>query len=236
MKTAVLGEVCMDRWKSYRTILFDLDGTLSDSQEGILQCLRYSLAQMGLEEKDAERLRRCIGPSLTQTYRTLYGMSDADAARALEFYRDCFERQGIEQTALFDGVDALLSALRKRGKTLVLATAKPTLHARRILARNQIEQHFAFVAGSNLDGTREEKSEVIAYALAALPEAARASAVMVGDRRHDVEGARENGLASIGVAYGYGGRTELADAGADLVVHSVAELRAALLGTGERAR
>ena len=86
----------MECWKSYRTVLFDLDGTLSDSQEGIIACLRYSLAQMGIEEADTEKLRRCIGPSLTETYKTLYGMSDEEAARALEFYRDCFERQGVE--------------------------------------------------------------------------------------------------------------------------------------------
>lgn len=220
----------MERWDLYRTVLFDLDGTLSDSQEGIVACLRDSLARMGIEETDTEKLRRCIGPSLTETYRVLYGMSDGEAARALEFYRACFERQGVERTALFDGAKALLDALWRQGKTLALATAKPTLHAERILEQNGIARYFALVAGSNLDGTREEKREVIAYALAALPEAARESAVMVGDRRHDIEGARENALPSIGVAYGYGGYEELAAAGADQIVCSVSELRAALLG------
>lgn len=222
----------MEQWQTYRTVLFDLDGTLSDSEAGILECLRYSLRRMGIEERDTAKLRRCIGPSLTQTYRALYGMSAEAAARALAFYRACFEARGIAQTALFGGVPALLEALHGEGRTLVLATAKPTQHARRILERNGVAQYFSVVAGSRLDGTREEKSEVIAHALAQLPEAARSKAVMVGDRHSDIKGARENALPSIGVAYGYGGYEELAAAGADGIVHSVAELRAALLGEG----
>lgn len=177
-----------------------------------------------------EKLTHCIGPSLSFTYKEWYGLHEAQARQATAFYRERFEREGILENTLYEGIPELLEKLKARGKTLAIATAKPTVHAVRILEYQGIASYFSAVFGSNLDGTRENKSEVIAFALAEMKPLQMKAALMVGDRSHDILGARENGLASIAVGYGYGTTEELTEARPDGHVRSVEELSRYLLG------
>lgn len=220
----------MKAFKNFGTVFFDLDGTLSDSQQGIIRCIQYSLAKFGIEENDIEKLRCYIGPSLAETYRDFYGFNDEQIKQATEYYRERFERDGVQENEMFDGVLELILALKKQNKKLVLATAKPTVHAAKIIEYYQIKQYFSGIFGSNLDGTREEKSEVIAYALASMPEISRDDIVMVGDRKHDILGAKENGLAVIGVGYGYGTIDEIKESKPDFIAYTVEELKNILTG------
>lgn len=219
----------MVNFKNYDTIFFDLDGTLSDSKVGIIRCLQYSLAKFNIRENNIEKLTRCIGPSLSYTYREWYGLSQEQAKQATEFYRERFEEKGIRENFLFDGVLALVRDLHAAGKKLILATAKPTVHAQRILEHQNIAGYFTEIIGSNLDGTREDKSEVIAFALTKIGGVNGRKIVMVGDRQHDILGARENNLLVIGVGYGYGTLTEITAAKPDTIVNTVEELRNILL-------
>lgn len=216
-------------FKNYDTIFFDLDGTLSDSKVGIIRCLQYSLAKFNIRENNIEKLTRCIGPSLSYTYREWYGLSQEQAKQATEFYRERFEEKGIRENFLFDGVLALVRDLHAAGKKLILATAKPTVHAQRILEHQNIAGYFTEIVGSNLDGTRGDKSEVIAFALTKIGGVNGRKIVMVGDRQHDILGARENNLPVIGVGYGYGTLTEITAAKPDTIVNTVEELRNILL-------
>lgn len=220
----------MRTFGGYDTLFFDLDGTLADSKSGIIRSLRYSLEQFNIDEIDEEKLTRCIGPSLTFTYTQWYGLSDEDARRAVGFYRAYFERRGIYENTLFAGIPELLRALGEAGKRLVVATAKPTVHAKKILEHHNIAQMFADIFGSNLDGTREHKDEVIAFALESLQIERKESVLMIGDRDHDILGAKKNGIASVAVGYGYGAAEELKRANPHAIASSVAELRSLLLG------
>lgn len=213
----------------YNIILFDLDGTLIDSELGIVRCLQYSLKKMGIVESDTEKLRRCIGPSLLETYCNLYGMNMEDGWKAIHFYRERFDKIGILENTLYEGVDKLIKNLSQAGKIVLLATAKPTVQAKIILERYELTKFFHTISGSNLDGTRINKAEVIAFDLQQLPHVNLKEVVMVGDREHDIIGAKANGIDSIGVTYGFGGEAELKAANADYVIHSVKELEKLLL-------
>jgi phosphoglycolate phosphatase len=215
----------MQEFKQYKTVFFDLDGTLTDSKIGIIRCLQYSLEKFGIEENDIEKLTRCIGPSLSFTYQQWYGLTADQARQGTEYYRERFEKEGIRENLLYDGVLPLLETLKNLGKTIVLATAKPTVHAKQILQYHKIDSYFTEVCGSNLDGTREDKGAVIEFALSKLEQVNKQQIVMIGDRKHDVIGAKENGLASVAVAYGYGTETELMEAVPDKIVYSVDEIR-----------
>lgn len=220
----------MQNFTKYNTIFFDLDGTLSDSALGIIRCLQYSLEKFNIVETEGDKLRHYIGPSLTETYTKIYGMNDEEAVQATEFYRERFEREGIKENVMFEGVGDLLAGLKAQKKTMVLATAKPTEHAKKILEYYRIDHYFTVIAGSNLDGTREHKGEVIEFALSQLENPDVKNIIMVGDRQHDILGAKENDLAVIGVGYGYGTLEELTEAKPDKIVTSVEELSKLLLG------
>ena len=220
----------MQDFTKYNIIFFDLDGTLSDSAIGIIRCLQYSLEKFDIVENEEEKLRHYIGPSLTETYTKIYGMSAAQAMQATVFYRERFEREGVKENVMFEGVEHLLAGLKAQEKTIVLATAKPTEHAKQILEYYQIDHYFTVIAGSNFDGTREHKGEVIEFALSQLETPDVKNIIMVGDRQHDILGAKENDLAVIGVGYGYGTLEELTEAKPDKIVSSVAELSKILLG------
>ena len=213
----------------YNTILFDLDGTLTDSALGIIRCLQYSLEKMGIIENDTEKLRRCIGPSLMETYQKLYGMDEKAGWQAIEFYRERFDHVGILENSLYPGVESMLKHLDEAGKTILLATAKPTVQAKSILERYDLAKYFHTITGSNLDGTRVNKGEVIRYDLLQIPQTQFSDILMVGDREHDILGAKQNQIDSVGVTYGYGTQIELEKAKEDYIVHSVAELEKLLL-------
>jgi len=205
-------------------ILFDLDGTLTDPKIGITKSVQFALRAFGIHADDPDTLRPFIGPPLSESFQKFYGFDEAGAQDAIRKYREYFSVTGIYENSLYNGIPKLLDALRQQGKTLILATSKPTVYAQQILEHFGLAHYFSFVSGSELDGTRVKKAEVITHALANCGIKNIAAAVMVGDREHDVLGAKATGLASIGVLYGYGDRDELQQAGADVLVQTVAEL------------
>lgn len=205
----------------YSTILFDLDGTLTDPAEGIVNSILYALEKMGIEETDREKLLPFIGPPLAESFRVYYGFSQDEATRAVTYYREYYADKGIFENRLYPGIPEFLAALNQAGATVALATSKPEVYAEQILQHFGIASQFDFIGGSLLNGQRVQKGEVIAYVLSALPARSENSVLMVGDRKHDVIGARENGLPCAGVLFGYGGREELTEAGAVYLADSV---------------
>ena len=216
--------------RNYDIILFDLDGTLTDSAPGILNSVRYACRKLGLEMPSEATLRKFLGPPLIESFRTLLGLHGADAERALAAFREYFPVTGIFENEVYDGVPALLADLHARGCQLVLATSKPEEYARRIMEHFDLAQYFTAICGATLDETRTDKAEVIAYALDTIGLTDKTGVVMVGDREHDVIGAKKNALPCIGALYGYGTREELHSAGAAAIADTVEDLHKLLLG------
>lgn len=210
--------------KNYRYILFDLDGTLTDPKEGITKSIAYALDYYGIQVDDLDSLCKFIGPPLQESFMKYYGFEEEKAKEAVEKYREYFRPHGVYENKVYDGVEYLLKTLAERGKMIILATSKPTVFAKIILKHFGLEQYFDYVAGSELDGSRVEKGDVIAYALEQAGVTDKTLTVMIGDRKHDIIGAKQNGLDSIGVLYGYGGMEEFQEYGADAVVTTVEEL------------
>lgn len=210
---------------AYQDILFDLDGTLTDPALGITNALIYALKRFGIEVKERRSLYDFIGPPLRDSFRLHYGFSEGEIDDAVRFYREYYFEKGWAENIPYPGIQALLRAQKSLGKRLILATSKPDVLARRILAHFGLDSFFDFIAGSSLDGERSTKADVIQYALRNMPGASQERILMVGDRKYDVIGARANGIASLGVLYGYGSRDELSAAGADFIADSVADLQ-----------
>ena len=186
--------------------LFDLDGTLTDPQEGITGCVQSALAAFGIEER-----------------RDFYGFSEEDAERAAALYRVRFVRQGVFENAPYEGIEDVLSALKAGGAHLAVASSKPEVFVRQILSAFSLEGYFDAIVGAAPDGAGGEKSAVIGRALKALG-AGKAETVMVGDRKYDVAGAKANGLLCVGAGYGFAEAGELEAAVADIVAKTVEEL------------
>lgn len=213
-------------------LLFDLDGTLTDPKTGICTCVQYALASFGIEEPDLDKLEPFIGPPLKDSFMKFYDMDDGQADAAVEKYRERFRDVGIFENRLYDGIPQLLQTLNSRGMFLAVASSKPTVYVERILEHFQIRKYFKVIVGSELDGTRVRKSEVVEEALRQLfgdKPVEKDKVYMIGDRSYDMEGAREAGVDSVGVTYGYGDMEELREAKADYIVRSVEELRRFLL-------
>ena len=208
---------------AHQVLLFDLDGTLTDPKPGITKSIQYALAQYGIHEPDLEKLVPFIGPPPTESFQLYYGFDAAQARQAVAFYREYYTAS-MYDNAVYPGIVDLLAALVAQQKRLLVATSKLTHFAEQILAHFQLDVYFERIIGSNLDGTREAKSEVIAYALAADPAIARHTALMIGDRKHDILGAHENGLHSVAVGYGYGTQDELMTASPTHLVSTVEQL------------
>ncbi len=211
----------------YDLILFDLDGTLTDSKEGIINCVNYALCACGLPERPEEELLCFIGPPLIDSFMEFCGMDRRQASFAVEKYRERFRDVGIYENRVYPGIGELLKALKAHGKTVALATSKPHVFADRILEQFALAQYFDFTTGAELDGTRNAKKDVIQTVLAQFPAAK--SPVMIGDRAHDVLGAKACGIPCIGVAYGYAEPQELERAGAGKIVQTVHELQEFLI-------
>lgn len=216
--------------KNYSTIFFDLDGTLTDPGLGITNAVMYALERYGFELPPREALYKFIGPPLTWSFRTYYGFSEEESLKAVAVYREYFAEKGLFENELYPGVTELLSALRRAGKTLVIATSKPEAFARRIAEHFGFARYFHHICGAAMDESRGTKHEVIEYAIGKLDGVSRGDILMVGDREHDILGAKASGLGSMGVLYGYGDRAEHEAAGADYIVETVEELGRALLG------
>ncbi|WP_318361603.1 HAD family hydrolase [uncultured Agathobaculum sp.] len=208
----------------YQYILFDLDGTLTDSSEGITKSVQYALDKMGIHEPDLKPLERFIGPPLYDEFRRSYGFDDAEAKQAIDFYRERFGVVGWKENLLYDGIPELLKALTEAGKTLSTASSKPAFFVDKIVKYFNIEQFFTVVSGATLDGSIGTKTQVVQQALERLNVQDRSQAVLIGDRLHDAEGARACGIDCIGVTFGFGSREELESAGANHVVDRVDEL------------
>jgi len=217
---------------AYDVILFDLDGTLTDSAPGIVNCLRYALDDLGIAHPDAATMRSHLGPPLSATFRDHYGLDEATTEIAIAKYRERYHDVGLFENSVFDGIPELLDQLDATQATLAIATSKPTPSATRILQHFDLARHFAFVGGAELDGPRQDKADVIAHTLEALlHQGAQWNAdriVMVGDRRHDIAGALAHDIPGIGVLWGYGDEEELAAAGARRIVGRPDALLAAL--------
>lgn len=203
-------------------ILFDLDGTLTEPAEGITNSVCYALKKFGIESKPEDELR-FIGPPLHESFQIFYGMSVADSFRAVDYYREYFTPKGIYENRLYDGIPEALDRLIGKGYTLAVASSKPEVYVMQILEHFSIADRFAVVVGSELNGDRTDKAEVVAEALARL-EAQPEECCMIGDRLHDIVGAHKCGMLAAGVLWGYGSREEFDRASADAVFETIEQM------------
>ena len=219
-------------------LLFDLDGTLTDPKEGICTCVQYALASFGIEEPNLDKLEPFIGPPLKDSFMEFYQMSEEQAEQAVEKYRERFREKGIFENKLYQGIPRMLRTLNAKGMTLAVASSKPTVFVQQILEHFKIAKYFKVIMGSELDGTRGTKEEVVQAALRELfgnKPIEWDKVYMIGDRRFDVEGAHAVRVESVGVTYGYGSMEELKAAKSDYIVRSVAELEHFLLRGADEA-
>ena len=209
----------------YQYLLFDLDGTITDPKVGITTCVQYALEHFGIHEPDNDKLEPFIGPPLQDSFEQFYAET---AKQAVAKYRERFQTVGLYENEIYDGMADLLKTLKEGGCRLAVASSKPTVFVKKILEHFDVAQYFDVVVGSELDGSRTKKEEVVQEALRQLDPKGQASSgqmVMIGDRCFDVQGAKAHHLDSIGVAYGYAAEGELQQAGATFVVDTVQQLK-----------
>lgn len=208
----------------FDTYLFDLDGTLTDSHEGIINAIKYALGKMGEKIPPQETLLKFIGPPLPESYRTFLGFNEEKTLEGVRLYREYYSERGLFENRVYEGIPELLKSLKSAGKQLAVATSKPEPFTHRILEHFDLAKYFDIVTGSLPDGTRGTKGEVVACALESCGIADLSRAVMIGDRKHDIIGAKNNGIACIAVLYGFGGREEFESFGADFIVGEPMEI------------
>lgn len=208
----------------YQYILFDLDGTLTNPEIGITSSVMYALEKFGVKVEDRKELHPFIGPPLSYSFQTYYGLSEADSELAIKYYRERFSVKGLYENEVYEGVEKLLQRLKESGKKLIIATSKPEEFTLKILAHFDLLKYFDYVAGATMDGSRGEKADVIRYAIEISGIQDRSQAIMIGDRKYDILGAKENGLDSIGVLFGFGDREELSEAGANYIAENVEDI------------
>ena len=206
----------------YRYILFDLDGTITDPFEGISKCVIYTMESFGMKVEDISKLSSFIGPPLFDQFKAFCGFDDEQAEAAVKKYRERYSTSGWKECTLTEGTEELLSRLKAAGKVLAVATSKPECFAVPILEHFGIAGYFDFIGGAELehDG-RNSKDAVIEYVLESLAVSDRSKAIIVGDRFHDIDGAKKTGIASVGVLSGYGSREELHAHGADYIAENM---------------
>ena len=209
----------------YTTILFDLDGTLTDPGEGIINSVEYALNKYGISVEDKKSLCKFIGPPLVDSFSKYYGFDEEKSRKAIEIYREYYKAKGINECKLFDGIKELLESLKNNDYEIALATSKPEVFAHIVLQNYDIHKYFDFISGATIDEkTRYTKEHVIEYALDNIKEKDRTKILMIGDRCFDINGAKAYGLDSIGVTFGYGTYEELKEAGATYIVSSPKEI------------
>lgn len=204
-------------------VLFDLDGTIVRSERGIFNSVYYAADRFGLPKPEAALLRPFIGPPLQYSFAQFYGLSEEAAKEMVDVYREYYARKGVYECELYDGIGRVLAALAGAGKRVVLATSKPDCYARVILNRFDLTKYFYFISAAGMSAESADKSAIVAAALAACGGTKR-GALMVGDRGTDMRGARDNGIAGLGVLYGYGTARELREAGATYIVQTPADI------------
>jgi phosphoglycolate phosphatase len=204
-------------------ILFDLDGTLTNPKLGITKSIQYALSSKGINVCDLDSLTKYIGPPLRDTFME-FGFNEAEAEELTWKYREYFKVTGLYENEVYDGIEKLLHKLNEDGKKLYIATSKPEHFAKIILEHFKLDHYFKDICGATLDNSRSSKEDVIRYALQKNKIDNLREVVMIGDREHDVEGAKKVGIASIGVLFGYGSRNELVNAGASTLAETVDEV------------
>lgn len=203
---------------------FDLDGTLTDPAMGITNSFIHALKYFGIEIPSYEKLCTFIGPPLVTTFKKEFGFDDEKSMLGVKKYREYFADKGLFENKVYDDVEKMLISLQKQKKHLVVATSKPEEYSVRILKHFELDKYFDFICGSNMDETRSKKEEVIEYALKKCQIVDKSKVIMIGDREHDIIGAKKNGLMACGILYGYGSREELKAAGADFIFENVMDL------------
>ena len=204
-------------------LLFDFDGTIADSSEGVFSGVLHALTVMGRPLPDGPTLRKFIGPPLMESFQVQSGLTKDEATQALTLYREEYAVTGLKKCRIYDGIETLLRRLKDDGFSLAVATSKPEPYTRTILHNLGIDDVFTFIAGAEFAGTRTDKPAVIAYALESLG-VSPADALMIGDRHHDVDGAHAFGMKCVGILWGFGSREEFASCGADFVCADTEEL------------
>ncbi len=210
--------------KDYKYILFDLDGTVMGSAEGITNSVAYALKRWNIEVKDNTELQGFVGPPLHASFEKYFGFSPEQALQAVDEYRVYYRKQGIYEQYVYEGIPELLAELRAKDKKLIIATSKPEDFAKHILEHFGLIEYFDLVAGASMDSSRTKKSLVIEYALAQFGVTDTSECLMVGDRDLDVIGARAHGIDCVGVLYGYGGLPEMEAAEAKYIAPTVPEI------------
>lgn len=201
----------------YRYFLFDLDGTLTDPGVGITNSVMHALSKYGIEVDDRSSLYPFIGPPLTDSFSRYFGFSEEQALEAVDHYREYFRDKGLFENEVYEGIPEMLGELKQRGAVIALATSKPYEFSVRILEHFGLHQYFDHIGAATMDGSISRKADVIEHLLSGLGSIDRSSVIMIGDRDQDINGARANGLTSLGVLWGYGSEEELKGAGADFL-------------------
>ncbi|MBR6402760.1 MAG: HAD hydrolase-like protein [Eubacterium sp.] len=216
----------------YKYVFFDLDGTLTQSEFGIINSIVYALNKMGIDVEDRETVKRFIGPPLIVAFKDFYQMSDEDAEKAAGYYRECYKAGEMYNAPLYDGIEETLRKLKEAGKVLYVVTSKPTVFASRIVEHYNIDKYFEDVIGPDLSDKSYTKDELVAAAMAKTTdgEPVLSEYLMVGDRYYDIDGAKANGIDSMGVLFGYGTREELEKAGATHIVETPEDISPIAIG------
>lgn len=201
----------------YRYCLFDLDGTLTQSEFGILKAVEYALGKFGIKENDRGKLLRFIGPPIYMSFHEFYGMNDKDAELGVKYFRDKYEAETLLEAPLYDGITEVLKTLRDNGIKLMVVTAKPTDMAERVLSHVGIRDYFDHIFGAERDKKDSSKASLIEKAIKASGEKESSGFIMIGDTHYDIDAAVSTGIDSIGAAYGYGSEGELKEAVASFI-------------------
>ncbi|MBQ0050557.1 MAG: HAD hydrolase-like protein [Treponema sp.] len=213
----------------YSCLFWDLDGTLTESGPGITNCVKYALESFGIHETDENKLKLFIGPTLLYSFTEFYGFDEAKARQAIAKYRERFSTIGLFENSVYEGIHETLKELKNRGFRMFVATGKPEIFMGRILDKFELTQYFEFAAGTDLEETRTHKDQVIRFVIdkIGLEEERKAGKIlMIGDRKHDIEGARKNGMDCAGVLWGYGTKEELTEHKAKYIINTPSELLA----------
>lgn len=204
----------------FKCVLLDLDGTLFDTSEGIMECYKMGLEHFGILVKDDSELRKVMGPSLYISYRDFYGLDEDQVKEAVRIYREHYNGGGIYKCRLYDGMENVLKSLKLNDSTVCVATSKPQIMAEKILNHFGLTAYFDTICGAELDGSRSDKVELIDTALKRVGFTDKDGVVMVGDRFYDIKGAIGAGVHSIGVTYGFGTKEELIEAGTEYIAET----------------
>lgn len=210
--------------KNFKYILFDLDGTLIDSGKGIVSSVKYALTKYGIKEDNIDKLKSFVGPPLKTQFQNCYGVTEAESSKLVKLFREYYVPKGIWQNKVYDGVIEVLKTLKQKDKQIMMATCKPEKFAKEIAQKDKIIDYFDFIGGSLMDEKRTTKAEVLQYVMDSMNIKNIDEAVLIGDTKYDIIGAKQFNMTTIGVTYGYGSKNELETIGADYIVNSPNEL------------